>query len=93
MTNLATIEALQKILAFLKTSTDSLYAGQSIQELKCEVEALRDELTSSKPVDKKKLAHLIAPTGPLQDTAIDNGWGNEFMRIAEQLDSFGRTHP
>jgi len=30
---------------------------------------------------------LIAPTGNLQDLSIDCGWGDEFLKLAAELDS------
>lgn len=29
---------------------------------------------------------LIAPTGNLQDLSIDCGWGDEFLKLAAELD-------
>lgn len=35
-----------------------------------------------------ELRILIAPTGEIQDLSIRDGWGEEFLKIAAELDSF-----
>ena len=34
----------------------------------------------------KELTLLFAPTSDLQDISIRNGWGNQFLEIAEKFD-------
>ncbi len=37
-------------------------------------------------VPTKTLDLLFAPTGNIQEVSISNGWGDEFLRIAEAYD-------
>ena len=47
---------------------------------------------SSQAMDAELLSFLFAPTGPIQETAIDNGWSEEFLRISKVVDQFtGRS--
>lgn len=78
--------ALNEFLVLLKSSSDATFAGKTVKELKREVEAIKDDINLGRPVDKKQLGSLVAPTGSLQETAIDNGWSEAFLRIANQLD-------
>jgi hypothetical protein len=32
------------------------------------------------------LAHLFAPTGPIQEVSVSSGWGDRFLALAERLD-------
>jgi hypothetical protein len=45
-------------------------------------------LESGEPVDPSSLGFLFAPTGSLQDLAIYNGWGEEFLVLAEVIDRY-----
>jgi len=32
---------------------------------------------------------LFLPTGPLQEAALDGGWGDEFLELADRYDAAG----
>lgn len=34
----------------------------------------------------KKLQVLFAPTGPIQEISLDNGWGERFVELAGKFD-------
>jgi hypothetical protein len=82
------ISALEEILVLLWNSRSSDYTHMSVDEI---IEKLEFELTRvkmSEPLNAILLSFLFAPTGAIQDTAIDNGWGEEFLRISEIVDQF-----
>jgi hypothetical protein len=58
----------------------------SVEEIILELESVIAKTKNSNSFDAKHLSLLFAPTGPIQDTAIDNGWGDEFLRISEIVD-------
>jgi hypothetical protein len=39
------------------------------------------------------LAHLFAPTGPIQEVSVSSGWGDRFLALAERLDEELSRHP
>lgn len=82
------VTTLEETISFLQSSQSSVYADIPIEEI---IEKLKSEVAkvkSSKPIDAKQLRLLFAPTGAIQDTAIDNGWGDEFLKIANIIDQF-----
>lgn len=50
-----------------------------------EIDGLLAEVRSGS-VLKRKLDRLFAPTGDLQEISISNGWGDEFLRLANAYD-------
>ena len=80
------IAVLKECLGHVEASEDSMYAGQGAADI---AETLRNaiaRLERGKPINKGELTVLFLPTGPLQDTSIDNGWGDEFVALAARFD-------
>jgi hypothetical protein len=80
------ISALEETLSFLQNSQSSDWAHMSVKEI---ITRLENEISKAKnlqPMDAKCLRLLFAPTGAIQETSIDNGWGNDFLRISEVID-------
>jgi hypothetical protein len=86
------ISVLEEILVYLRRSESSDYSNTSVEEM---IEKLETELAKaigSQPVDAESLGFLFAPTGPIQETAIDNGWGDEYLRISDVVDQFTKAN-
>lgn len=79
------LEAIDDLLKLLAKSTDSSYSGFSVEQLFERVESAREEIKGGNRKANKALWSLFVPTGPLQETAIDNGWADEFLIIASKL--------
>ena len=85
------ISALEKTIEFLKNSTDSDWAAQSVSEAK---ETLEKELETYKQkqkfsfLGKGKIKFLFLPTGTLQEISLDNGWSSEYLQISEIIDKY-----
>ena len=82
------ISALEETVTFLQNSHSSNWANMPVEEI---IQGLESEIAKAKnsqPIDAKLLGFLFAPTGAIQDTAIDNGWGDEFLRISDIVDEF-----
>lgn len=78
--NSATARAIQ----LLQNSHDSAYTHASVDEIIAALQAIqRGE------EDQARLRLFFAPTGPIQEIAMDNGWGNEFLRLAKEIDVSG----
>jgi len=82
------IAALEDAIRYLRVSGSSAWASMSVDEM---IQALETELAKCRDsgrYDAHNLAFLFAPTGPLQEAAIDNGWGEEYLRISADIDQF-----
>lgn len=53
---------------------------------KIEVEIIKAK--NSQPMNSELLGYLFAPTGAIQETAIDNGWTEQYLKISEIVDQF-----
>ena len=87
----ALVRALKETISLLSNSQSSDWASMSVEEI---IEELQSEITkarNSRPIDAKHLSFLFAPTGVIQETSIDNGWGDEFLRISKIVDQFMST--
>jgi len=82
------ISALEEMIILLKNSQSSDWASMSIEEIIQELESEIAKAKHSEGIDTKLLGLLFAPTGAIQETSIDNGWGNGFLRISEVVDEF-----
>jgi hypothetical protein len=60
----------------------------SVDEIVVELESIITKAKDAQTIDAPQLGFLFAPTGVIQDTAIDNNWGEEFLRIAEVVDQY-----
>jgi len=82
------ISTLEEVLAYLRNSESSDFSHMPVREI---IEKLETELAKSgnpQGIDTRLLGYLFAPTGPIQETAMDNGWGGEYLRISEVVDNF-----
>ena len=82
------IEALQRLIQLLKESEDSIWSTDSVAELIQQLEEELHKAQNSQPIDKNRLSYLFLPTGSLQETSIDNGWGDEFVRFSRIVDEY-----
>ena len=79
---------LQETILFLQNSQSSDWASMSVEEIIQELESMLASLKNAQFVDIQHLGFLFAPTGAIQETAIDNGWGDDFLRIASIVDQY-----
>lgn len=82
------IFALEETVSLLQESKSSdwspMPAEEIIRRLKLEISKAKN----SRPIDVILLERLFAPTGPIQEISIDNGWGTKFLRLSEIVDEF-----
>jgi hypothetical protein len=52
-----------------------------------EVDGLIRQLEAGVLPDRLAITILYAPTGPIQETAISSGWGDEFLVLADRCDA------
>jgi hypothetical protein len=84
--------ALEETISFLRNSQSSDWAGMSVEELILELESEIESIKNSQSADAKRIGFLFAPTGPIQEISIDNGWGDEFLRVSEIVDQCTAPH-
>jgi hypothetical protein len=82
------ISALEEAISHLRKSESSGWSHMPVQEIIRRLETEITKARNAKPVDVILLDRLFAPTGVIQETSIDNGWGTGFLRISEVVDKF-----
>ena len=82
------ISALEETIEYLRKSQSSDWSSIPVEEIIRRLEAEINKARNAKPVDVVWLDRLFAPTGVIQETSIDNGWGTQFLRISEVVDQF-----
>ena len=79
--------ALLKLCELLEQSEQSLHASESPDILLKKVRRAHSSVSSTgKIFNPHQLLSLLTPTSTLQETSIDNGWGSEFLEIAETIE-------
>jgi hypothetical protein len=83
-------ETLRDILSRCKElcelSEDSIYNNTSTQELVDELADHIDRIGAGQNIPIEDINFMMLPTAPLQDTSIDNGWGDEFLKLSASFD-------
>lgn len=82
------ISALEETISYLRNSESSGWSNMPIEEIIRKLDAEVSKAKGAKPIDVITLERLFAPTGVIQETSIDNGWGTKFLRISETIDEF-----
>ena len=82
------ISALEETISYLRESQASAWSSIPVEEIIRRLEAEINKARNAKPVDVILLDRLFAPTGVIQETSIDNGWGTKFLHISEVVDQF-----
>jgi hypothetical protein len=75
------IAVLERVQELCSQSDDSLWSPDSASDLTSSVAFAIQKLRDGKNISLKGLDFLFLPTGSLQDTSIDNGWGDEFLEL------------
>ena len=55
-----------------------------------EIDALITLASKGALPDRRQLAVLFAPTGPIQEVSVNSGWSETFLELAERLDAVVR---
>lgn len=80
--------ALRRTLELVLSSRTSGWASESVEEIAEQLRIVISALEAGTPMDRRGLGFLFAPTGAIQETSIDNGWGNEFLSLSQVVDAF-----
>lgn len=60
---------------------------EHIEELIAEIEVIAVTLESKDRTALLQVHNMFAPTGPLQEISITNGWGKVFLELSERVDN------
>jgi hypothetical protein len=52
-----------------------------------EIDALIALVSNGALPDRRQLAVLFAPTGPIQEVSVNSGWSERFLELADRLDA------
>ncbi|MDR2035024.1 MAG: hypothetical protein LBP89_10455 [Helicobacteraceae bacterium] len=77
---------LEKALGFLEKSKESDWAETPLEDQKKMIRAAIEALKNNQPIDKGALKAEFAPIGSLQETAVSNRWGEEYIGLAEEFE-------
>ena len=79
-------ENLEKLYQLLVQSNDSAWSNESASKVAENVKCIYSDLKAGKRIDISRFLIQKLPTGPIDDIAIDNGWGDEWIEISKVLD-------
>ncbi len=82
------LDTLKRTLELVESSRPSGWAAAGVEQIAQHLRAAIAAVESGTPVDRDELRVLFLPTGDIQETSIDNGWGDEFLSLAQQMDAF-----
>jgi hypothetical protein len=85
------LAALRRTVELVESSERSGWANEAIERTAQRLRTAIAALESGAPVDRADLGVLFAPTGAIQETSIDNGWGDECLTLSEIVDGFLAT--
>ena len=84
-------EKMSKVLAylidFLKESEPSAYASKTPDELIKVVSSNLESIKSSGFLSSpEQMINMFLPTASLQEIAMDNGWGTQYLELSEHFE-------
>lgn len=82
------IDAIKKTIEFLENSEDSIWSNLSAVENKERLQEELNKIENNQKFNNLELAILFAPTGSVQETAMENDWHKEYMEIADIIDKY-----
>ena len=85
--------ALARTCTLLEDSSDSDWSNQSAAEIRETLESILDAVRAEKPYDREELVVQFMATGSVQETAMWNGWSDEYMALAEVVDRATARRP
>jgi hypothetical protein len=80
------VSAITNTIDFLKKSRDPVYSHYNVDEIIMTLMALQKQYEQTGRLDNASVISLFAPTGIIQEISIDNGWGDRFLELAQELD-------
>ena len=82
------LRALRRTIELVESSQSSSYSTETVGDIADQLRAAVVLFESRGRVDRRALSLLFAPTGSIQETSNDNGWGDEYVTLASVVDDF-----
>lgn len=79
-------EALERTCALLETSSDSDWSNESVAEIHAKLSGILVAVRAGGSYDRDELILQFLPTSSVQETAMANGWSDEYLALAEVVD-------
>ena len=67
-------------------SDESFYSGYSPAEISADLAVALSAIERGETLNKNTLRMHFGPTGPIQETAMESGWADEYLRLADLFD-------
>lgn len=87
----ADMDALTAILSqskeFVAKSDDSDWSHMDTRDILTSLDAGLFAIAAGTKLDTDDLVLLFSPTGPLQETAMGNGWHDEYVELSLRFDN------
>ncbi|WP_444902156.1 hypothetical protein ACJJIG_04295 [Microbulbifer sp. SSSA007] len=77
---------LKETLRLARTSEDSIWSDMSVEEISGILGKAIEKIENGKSPSMFKLKYLFAPTGPIQETSMENGWSDPYLKLSERFD-------
>jgi len=80
------VNILQIVLDHVKLSMNSDWTEMGVDEIQKKLEKSIHNLKNGKHLNAEMLSYMFLPTAPLQETAISNGWSDEYLKLSAKFD-------
>jgi hypothetical protein len=82
------IAIVERVKSKVGRNTDVIWTRyNSVDELLADLDSLIAGIQASDSMTHAKLKLLFGPTGAFQELAVRNGWGEEYLQLAEAFDN------
>ena len=79
-------EALERTCELLERSVDSDWSAEGASQIREKLMAILSNVRAGKPFDRDELVLQFLPTSFVQETAMANGWSDEYLALSEVID-------
>jgi hypothetical protein len=80
------LDVLKRCRALAQASQDALWASAGVPEIVAVLDRGIELLERGAELNRDELKLLFAPTGDLQETAMANGWSDEYLLLSAEFD-------
>jgi hypothetical protein len=91
--NNALLAVLERCRELVSASVDSDWSNMDVAEIFETLDTAIRRLETHQSINKNNLLFLFLPTGPLQETSMCSGWGEEYLVLAAQFDALIGVFP
>lgn len=82
----ALIDRLDLTCALVRTSEEARFSAATSERALEALRQVRRQIEEAGAVDQLKLVLLYAPTGVLQEIALDNDWAPQYLKLAGEVE-------